>query len=129
MGDFAYTWTEHSDAVRRSDGAFIPANPLNADYAELLASAAPIAAYVAPAPPPITTVEAWKARVTLRQLGKFDAVAEAVAKSGNDAIKEAFEYAPTWHRNSPALVALGEVVGLDAKQIDDLFDAASKVAI
>lgn len=51
-----YTWANaENSTLRRNDGAFIPADEGNLDYAEFLASGAVAADYVAPEPPALPT--------------------------------------------------------------------------
>jgi len=58
-----YTWANaEQTTLLRSDGANIPTDPNNRDYAEFLASGATVADYVAPAsPPPVPLSEQLEA--------------------------------------------------------------------
>lgn len=54
--NYTYTWANaEQTTLKRDDGAFIPADPANRDYAEFLNSGAVAADYVAPPAPPEPT--------------------------------------------------------------------------
>ena len=64
---FTYTWADAEQThLRREEengnGAFVPADPANPDYAEFLASGETAAPYVAPPAPPELTPEEKLAR-------------------------------------------------------------------
>ena len=49
---FSYTWADaEQTSLKRDDGAIVPTDPANRDYAEFLASGATAAPYVAPPAP------------------------------------------------------------------------------
>jgi hypothetical protein len=59
---YTYEWTSVEQTfLRRTDAegkvAFVPADPVNRDYAEFLSSGATAADYIAPPPPPELTAE------------------------------------------------------------------------
>jgi len=55
---YTYTWADaEQSALLRDDGASIPTDPANRDYAEFLASNETAADYVAPPAPPALTPE------------------------------------------------------------------------
>ena len=55
---YAYTWADaEQTGLKRDDGAIIPTDPANRDYAEFLSSGAVAADYVAPPAPAEPTAE------------------------------------------------------------------------
>lgn len=112
-------------AIRRdSDGAMIPTDPANTDYAALVASGAEIAPYEPPPAPPVTVTQ-WQAREALRLAGKLAAVNAFIAGLG-----EEHEAYVAWHyrdviaSNSPLIAALAPALGLTEAELDALFTTA-----
>jgi hypothetical protein len=88
--------------------------------------------YVAPVPDNITNAQA---RYVLRRtptatagVTLFDAVDAAVAAQGGD-IKQFWEYANLFYRQSPSILGLASALGLTSAQLDDLFRTASEVQL
>ena len=121
----------NSTSVIRSDGAFIPADPANTDYAAyqqwLAEGNTPVPAD--PIVPQSVTVR--QARLALLGIGLLDDVHAAIAAIPDPAQRKAaeieWEYATVIERNSPLVTSLAAGLGLTAADIDALFEAASRI--
>ena len=130
----AYKLTNSTSIIRTTDGAFIPADPANADFAAyqqwLAEGNTPDPAD--PTPPQVPQqVTPRQARLALLQIGKLDAVSAALAAIPDPAQRTAaqieWEYATVIERNSPLVTSLAAGLGLTAADIDALFEAASRI--
>lgn len=83
----------------------------------------------APSGPVPERVDMWQARAALRLAGIYDAADAAISASGNAALIEAWTNGNTFRRDSPAIVQLGQMLGLTSAQIDSLFRAAADIAV
>lgn len=121
-----YRFDFFGSIIRESDGACIPPDPNNSDYAALLASGAEIAPYV---PPPLAVpqfVTPWQAREALRLAGLLAAVNTHIEGLGeNHQVYIAWHYAERIARNSPLIAALAPTFNLSEQQLDDLFIVAA----
>jgi len=121
-GDAAHTFV-----IRDADGANIPANPLNRDFAALDPGA--VAAYVAPPTPPVS-VTPWQAREALRLAGKLAAVEAAIEALGvTHPAYNAWHYAERIRRDSPLIAALAPALQLSDADLDALFEAARGLSL
>lgn len=138
---YAYAWADAAHTmVRRSDGACIPADPRNSDYALIINGApatatteaippAVIAPYVAPPAPPIT-VTPWQAREALRLAGRLADVEAAVEALGvAHPAYIAWHYAERIRRDSPLIAALQGALGFTNEDLDDLFEVAKGLSL
>jgi len=75
------------------------------------------------------TVLTWKARAALKMAGKFEAAAQAVAASNSVGMQEVFEYSAEWHRDSPAVNAMAQAIGLTSDDVDELFRTADSITV
>lgn len=66
-------------------------------------------------------------RLQLVAAGLLDAVLAAIPADEKDPINIYWEYAVIWERNSPYVLALASVIGLNEDQLDNFFIAASKI--
>jgi len=123
MSDLTHAWADAAHTtVRRSDGACIPADPRNSDFAAL--DLATVAAYVAPPPEPVS-VTPWQAREALRLAGKLAAVEAAVEGLGvTHPAYIAWHYAERIRRDSPLIASLQGALGLSDADLDALFATA-----
>lgn len=130
MGKFKLT-VSPDWVVRVEDGAFIPADPANSDYAAYLAWVAEgntpqPADPVVPAIPEVVTMR--QARLALLQAGLLAQVNTAVANmlgAAGDTARIEWEFSSTVERNRPLVQALGAALGLTDAQLDDLFRLAA----
>ena len=126
----AYRYTETGMIVRESDGACIPPDPANSDYAALLASGAEIAPYVPPTPSAPQQVSPWQAREALRLSGLLPAVNAYIEALGeNHQAYIAWHYAERISRTSPLIASLAPVFNLTDEMLDDLFTTAAELKL
>lgn len=125
-----YKLTQDASVVLRvSDGAFIPADPTNRDYAEYMRwlDEGNTPDPVGPAPVP-QSATMRQARLALLSIGKLDDVEAAIAAIPDATEKRAaqieWEFATTVERSSPLLASLATAIGLTQTDLDDLFTQA-----
>lgn len=75
--------------------------------------------------PPVQSVTPLQARRALLEAGLLSAV-EALVATKPDA-RLAWEYATEFNRNDPLITTLAEKLGMDADQIDALFERAAQL--
>lgn len=120
-----YKLIANSTAILRSDGACIPADPANTDYAAYLRWLSEGNTPEPADPPPpavITSVTMRQARLALHRTGMLSQVDAAITDAE---ARIEWEYAQTVERNSPLVTHLAAGLGLTEGQIDDLFALAS----
>lgn len=115
----------HDDATRPADTA------LRVELAAFLAAGGVIAPYVAPAEAVPGALSKFQARTILRRVGLFDAVAAAIAASGNAELQDAWAYADEFRRASPFIAEIAALLvpPLTDPQIDDLYRAGSQITV
>lgn len=87
-----------------------------------------IAALPGPQPAPIPQeVSRFQAKAALSLAGKLAQADAAVAASNNPILQLAWAEATTFKRNSPGIVALSPVIGLDDAALDALFTTAAGI--
>lgn len=125
-----YRLTNTAAVVRLSDGAWIPADLGNADYAAFIrwqeAGNEP-QPYVPPAAPPIKEVTMRQARLALAAAGKLGAVESAIEslpEPERTAARIEWEYSGTVQRDKPLVLALAPALALDDAALDALFTLA-----
>lgn len=127
----SYKLTNSSSIVRIEDGACIPSDPANTDYAAYLewlaAGNTPDPADpVVPAVPDSVTMR--QARLALLQSGLLAQVNSAVAAmpgAAGDTARIEWEFSSTVERNRPLVQSLVGALGLTDAQLDDLFRLAA----
>ena len=128
-----YQRIKDSDSIKRiSDGAFIPADPANTDYAAYLAWLAE-----GNTPEPfeevtlsITSVTMRQARLALLAAGLLDdinAAIESLPSPRKEAARIEWGYSTHVQRHNGLVSALAPALELSESQIDDLFSVASKL--
>lgn len=117
-----YTLTS-GNAISRSDGAFIPNDINNRDYAEYqtwLAAGGVPNPYIAPPMAPLTATP-FQFRAGLTVAGIRDKVEAAVANSNNQTIKDAYEYAAYFSEVDPFIIQMSASLGLNTDAVHSLF--------
>ena len=125
----AYRWLDaaHTHVLRLTDGANVPADPKNADFAAI--DPADIGAFEAPPAPPLT-VTPWQARTALAQAGLLDDIEALIDSLGpSNPAHIAWHYAERIRRDSPLIAALQSQIGLTDAQLDDLFALAKSLSL
>lgn len=74
-------------------------------------------------------VAMWQAKAALELAGLLAAADAAITSSSNIVLRHAWRDGNEFHRSSPAIADLGALLGLTSVQIDDLFRAASRLAV
>jgi hypothetical protein len=122
-----YKLTNTDSIVRTADGAYIPADERNSDYAKYLAwvSAGNVAEPADPISPVIPqSVTPLQATRALLQAGFLDAVEAAVAAADRET-QLAWAKATAFERNSPFVLGMKTVLGWTDEQVDSLFILAA----
>lgn len=88
-----------------------------------------LVAYDGEAPAVPASVKMWQAKAALASIGKLDAANSAINAGGHTTLQLAWEYATDVSRNSPAVSAISQVLGMSPSDVDALFIAASKIAV
>lgn len=129
----AYKRTKTDIIIRAKDGAYIPADPANIDYAAYLTWLAEgntpqPADPVVPAVPEVVTMR--QARLALLGAGLLAQVNTAVTNmpgAEGDAARIEWEYAQEVRRDAPLVAALSAAFGWTSAQLDDLFTEGAKL--
>lgn len=126
-----YRLTATSSIVRTEDGASIPADPANRDYAAFLAwkqaGGMPEAYQPPPAPVP-QVVTRFQALAALHEAGHLTAAQALFADPQTpDLSRLAWENATEFWRTSPTVVEVAAALGLDGAALDDLFTNAAQI--
>jgi hypothetical protein len=127
-----YTLVANSSNVTRdSDGAVIPADPLNTDYAAYLAWVAkgntPTPAAIPPAP--VHSCTLWQLQAVLTP-AQWTAVLAAVAALNNPVITAFAQHGTNQiPGNSTTVIQIGAAIGLTPDQVLALVTQASTIAL
>lgn len=129
----AYKRTKTDIIIRAKDGAYIPADPANIDYAAYLAwldegNTPQPADPVVPAVPEVVTMR--QARLALLGAGLLAQVNTAVTNmpgAEGDAARIEWEYAQEVRRDAPLVAELSAAFGWTSAQLDDLFTEGAKL--
>lgn len=119
----AYSLTSSTLIQRASDGAFIPPDPHNNDYAAYLAwvnAGNTPTPYVAPPAPPLSATP-YQFRAGLTAAGLRTQVETAVAASTDQNVKDAYQFATIFVENDPFIVSMSSALDLTADQVHAIF--------
>lgn len=123
----SYKLTSTTNILRLADGALIPADLENSDYALYLKwlDAGNIPGTADPAPPPVpASISPRQLRLALLGMGLLDQVEQAVAAQPK-AVQIAWQFATEFSRGHDELNALAVAMGFSSADIDALFVAAA----
>lgn len=124
-----YKLTNSSSITRLSDGASIPTDPSNTDYAAYLVwlsegnTPTPADPIVIPVP---TTISMAQAQLALLAAGHLDVVEAAMGSMPRES-QIIWRKANTVQRGDPLVAQMAPLLGLDAAGVDALFLAGSKL--
>lgn len=116
----------NNTVVLRADGACIPADLANTDYAAYLSWLAD-----GNTPDPADTVPVVIADVTPRQIrmalsrAGLRAPVEAAIAAGSQDLKDWYEFSTTFQRNQPLVIQMGIDLGQSPAQLDALWQLAA----
>lgn len=85
-----------------------------------------------PEPEPITLVQSvtrFQAKAALLNAGLLEQVETAVADSEDPIVKLAWTEAHTFERDSPAIAAITEGLGMTPQEVNELFSAAKEISV
>lgn len=126
-----YTYTSADETGIRVEDTetgmvlFVPTDPANRDYAEIIDQGIEIAAYVVPPPPIPTSVTPLQIRKAIRISGLKSQV-DAYISALDEEVVEAWEYATMIERNNTFVLGAQEAFSMSDQQVDDLFVLASQ---
>ena len=118
-----YSLTSSTGIKRDSDGAMIPADPNNNDYAAYLvwvnAGNTP-SPYIAPPAAPLSATP-YQFRAGLTAAGIRAQVETAVAASTDQNVKDAYQFATSFVENDPFIGSMSAALGLTEDQVHAIF--------
>ena len=123
-----YKLTDTNAVIRVSDGAVIPADPLNSDwreYQDWLAAGGVPDPYVPPPLPVPTSASKLGLKRALAEIGLWDQVKAAIA-AGPD-IQDEWDLAIEIRRTDPLVQMMIDAIGLTPEQADAILIRANEL--
>jgi hypothetical protein len=127
-----YQLTQHDSILRLTDGASIPADPVNSDYAayqDWIAAGNTPLPYAPPPPPPVLEVSMAQARKALIlsgfDLAKVESVFLSLPQPAQALARVDWEFAATVHRDNPLVAAVQTAEKWTDAQVDAMFTLAA----
>lgn len=131
-----YQLTKDGGVIRLSDGAYIPADPTNRDYAEYLAwlgddnEPLPAPDPDIPVPHQVTRAQGKAALIVAGLWDDVLAYVEAIDDPQEKLLAlVALNDTTHWNRDSPMLNTAAAALGLTEQQLDDLFIQAATIEL
>jgi hypothetical protein len=126
-GDTSRAWSSEAGAyVKEWDIYRVTRIANEAELNEVLANTG--LAHKAPSYVP-KSVYMWQAKTAIAAIGKLQAADNAIDATNNPALMLAWHTAPEISRASPAVAAIGALLGLSDKDIDALFIQAANYKV
>ena len=123
-----YKLTDTNAVIRVSDGAVIPADPLNSDwreYQDWLAAGGVPDPYVPPPLPVPTSASKLGLKRALAEIGLWDQVKAAIATDPD--VQEEWELAVEIRRTDPLVQMMIDAIGLTPEQADAILIRANEL--
>ena len=123
-----YKLTDTNAVIRVSDGAVIPADPLNSDwreYQDWLAAGGVPDPYVPPPLPVPTSASKLGLKRALAEIGLWDQVKAAIAADPD--IQEEWDLAIEIRRTDPLVQMMIDAIGLTPEQADAILIRANEL--
>lgn len=115
-----YKLTQNTSIIRLADGAIIPADIANGDYARYLSwvSKGGTPTPAGPIPTAYPTINAKQLRMALARSASLRSQLETAVQSGTLDMQDWYKFSQVFTRNDPSVIALGAAIGATAAQLD-----------